>query len=1074
MTQHRKDALEAGASLHSYRVIDVLGSGAFGITYLAEHNLLNTRHVIKEYLPDSALRDHASSTVTPKSSSDTEMFRWGLNSFFQEARFLHELNHPNIVKVSDLFEANGTAYFVMPYLEGITLHEWIKKHKSPSQSQLLDVFVPVLEGLKHIHQKNLLHRDIKPENIYITDNGNPVLIDFGAARLAIGEKSRALTQVLTPHFAPWEQYRSKGEFGPPLDFYSLAACLYQAITQEMPEEAPNRLEDDPLIPLAQRSEYVKRYSSEFLAAVDKGLSVHAKDRFHNAFEFQLALMEHPAPVQDGAGPASLGPATAPIAQGPASMSPRPASMSPAAQQSKKPIFIGVGALVGVLAIVGVLVFMGGEDDIDDPSAGTQTTITEQGTDAPEDVTVDAGGRAEPIDTAETESEPATPSDQEEIVDPRQATERAQWRSAQQQNTVTAVNQYLSSCELCEYRPDAELLVRELRDAEAAAAAQRQARQADQQLWNRAQQQGSESAYQAYIDGCQLCEQRDQARQALNRLVAARRASEQDRRLWQEAQEQDTERAYGRYLEQCTQCEQRTAAQQNFNRLRNERLAQEAAMETEARETAAWERAEESNTEEAYMAYLEACELCEYRDAADVAIERLSRLDGEVVVASSGGHFERIQDAIDAVVDGATIYIEPGTYNEALVVNKQISIIGLGEPGNVRVRSRDQYALHATSNELRVENISFQQESSNESVFAILIDQGDATFENIEVVSRSGAGIAVRDGANPTVRNSRIHSGAQAGIFVHEGGRGLFEHNRIYGNQLANVEVRDANTNPVFRENQIYGAQQSGVHIHNSARGQFELNEIYENRQAGISIRSQADPLIKNNIVRNGQEEGILVYDRGAGRIEENKVFQNARAGIAVYQQGNPRVVANTIQRGRASGVFIYDGGRGRYENNDISANRLSNVIVADNSEPQFYENRIFDGNEVGIFMYDGGRGIFERNEIWGNTLAGVELRTEAHGVFRENVIRDGKEFGVFVHEQGRGEFVNNEIRDNAASGFAVAAQGEPLVQNNRIVRNREGVAAYDRARGTFRGNEVRQNRDQDWAIARGANITRRN
>ena len=113
--EHRKDALEPGVTLHSYRIIEVLGSGAFGITYLAEHNLLNTRHVIKEYLPDSALREHESATVTPKSTSDTELFRWGLDSFFQEARFVHELSHPNIVKVSDLFEANWHRVFRKPF-----------------------------------------------------------------------------------------------------------------------------------------------------------------------------------------------------------------------------------------------------------------------------------------------------------------------------------------------------------------------------------------------------------------------------------------------------------------------------------------------------------------------------------------------------------------------------------------------------------------------------------------------------------------------------------------------------------------------------------------------------------------------------------------------------------------------------------------------------------------------------------------------------------------------------------------------------------------------------------------------
>ena len=129
----RADALVAGSQLHTYIVLKVLGSGAFGITYLAEHIHFGSQHVIKEYLPDSGVRVQGL-TVQAKSSSDQEIFNWGLNGFFNEAKLLYGLNHPNVVKVTDLFEANGTAYFVMPYLRGITLHQWIKEHPNPSEN----------------------------------------------------------------------------------------------------------------------------------------------------------------------------------------------------------------------------------------------------------------------------------------------------------------------------------------------------------------------------------------------------------------------------------------------------------------------------------------------------------------------------------------------------------------------------------------------------------------------------------------------------------------------------------------------------------------------------------------------------------------------------------------------------------------------------------------------------------------------------------------------------------------------------------------------------------------------------
>lgn len=285
----RRDGLKAGDKLHGYQIEQVLGSGSFGITYLAEHSMLGSWHVIKEYLPDNAFREPDNS-VQPKSEKDRPLFEWGLKNFFDEARLLHGLSHPGVVKVTDLFEGNGTAYFVMPYLKGQTFYSWLRRNPGPSRASLENLFIPILDGLKYIHERDLLHRDIKPENIYILEDGHPVLIDFGAARQAIGHKSRTLTQVLTPHFAPVEQYASKGPFTPALDLYSLAACIYQAVTGCMPEEAPGRVLEDTQPLLTEDGELVRQYGRNFMAAVDKALAVRAEDRCQSALEFQKALL----------------------------------------------------------------------------------------------------------------------------------------------------------------------------------------------------------------------------------------------------------------------------------------------------------------------------------------------------------------------------------------------------------------------------------------------------------------------------------------------------------------------------------------------------------------------------------------------------------------------------------------------------------------------------------------------------------------------------------------------------------------------------------------------------------------
>lgn len=307
MQQDRHDALPSGSLLHHvYRIERILGSGAFGITYLAEHIHLKSLCVIKEYLPAAAVRA-GGRQVVPRSSSEQELFDEGLSGFFNEAKLLHGMRHLNIVEVNNLFEENGTAYFVMPYLGRQTLLDWIAEHPKPDAAALAKVFIPLLEGLKYIHAQNLLHRDIKPANILIAADGRPILIDFGSARFAAMGKSQQLTTIFTPGFAPPEQYRSNGQFTPALDIYSLSACMFQAITGELPEQAPARLENDTQIRLAKTSSYRRRYPEYWLQAVDKGLNLHARDRFQSAFEMQAALL--PANPSASAAPPPAAPKT---------------------------------------------------------------------------------------------------------------------------------------------------------------------------------------------------------------------------------------------------------------------------------------------------------------------------------------------------------------------------------------------------------------------------------------------------------------------------------------------------------------------------------------------------------------------------------------------------------------------------------------------------------------------------------------------------------------------------------------------------------------------------------------------
>jgi serine/threonine protein kinase len=190
----------------SYRIVRVVGSGGFGITYEAEDLKLRTRVALKEYYPlDFGDRDSTMS-VKPKSDRHAKTFQWGRSNFLQEARTLARFEHPSIVRVTRVFEANSTAYMVMRFEKGQSLDDWLDSlGRPPTQEELDRICTPLLDALQKMHAENFLHRDIAPDNIIVRPDGTPVLLDFGAARRAVAEMSRTLTGVVKAGYSPHEQ-----------------------------------------------------------------------------------------------------------------------------------------------------------------------------------------------------------------------------------------------------------------------------------------------------------------------------------------------------------------------------------------------------------------------------------------------------------------------------------------------------------------------------------------------------------------------------------------------------------------------------------------------------------------------------------------------------------------------------------------------------------------------------------------------------------------------------------------------------------------------------------------------------
>jgi serine/threonine protein kinase len=283
-------ALPPGYTLSEYRIESLLGTGGFGLTYLATDTNLNLKVAIKEYLPTDWVERAPDLSVTSKSPEALETFNWGRARFLEESRTLASFHHPNIVRVMRYFLANETAYMVMEFVAGQALHEWIRSRRPLDERSVLGIALPVLDGLEVVHAGGFLHRDIKPGNIFIRGNASPVLIDFGSARTAAANTE--LTSIVSPGFAPVEQYDSRGGQGPWSDIYALGGVLYWMVTGQPPIEAPARAFSDPMVP-AVKSADGSRFSQPLLKAIDWALTPSKEGRPKSVAELRAALRGAP-------------------------------------------------------------------------------------------------------------------------------------------------------------------------------------------------------------------------------------------------------------------------------------------------------------------------------------------------------------------------------------------------------------------------------------------------------------------------------------------------------------------------------------------------------------------------------------------------------------------------------------------------------------------------------------------------------------------------------------------------------------------------------------------------------------
>lgn len=287
MQDHQPEALAAGTVLNERYVIGkVIGNGGFGITYLAFDTERMCKVAIKEYFPVGlAVRIPDRITIEPISSRYSREFENGRERFFNEAEILSHLDAgTDVIKMYSVFAENGTVYYVMEYIDGLTLSEYVEKCGKISGGQALFAALEICTAFTFIHEKGIIHRDLSPDNVMITSDGGIRIVDFGNARPFVIDGENSLTVVLKPGYAPIEQYQHYGRQGPWTDIYSLGAVLYYALTLETPSDPMTRTEDDSVFQTGLS--YIDR---RFAAILDRMTAIKTESRYLSCAELYSEL-----------------------------------------------------------------------------------------------------------------------------------------------------------------------------------------------------------------------------------------------------------------------------------------------------------------------------------------------------------------------------------------------------------------------------------------------------------------------------------------------------------------------------------------------------------------------------------------------------------------------------------------------------------------------------------------------------------------------------------------------------------------------------------------------------------------
>ncbi len=494
--------------------------------------------------------------------------------------------------------------------------------------------------------------------------------------------------------------------------------------------------------------------------------------------------------------------------------------------------------------------------------------------------------------------------------------------------------------------------------------------------------------------------------------------------------------------------------------------------------------------------------------ATVRMSNTASPGNPLIVAKRGGTYDTVSEAIKHARPHDTIQIQPGLYEEGLVIDKPLKINGDGPREQIVIQSRDAPIISVQADEIQVSNLTLRglrsQAEDQKTLSAVdisgsqfVLDQCDVTSEyDVSIAIRSsavqtlihycevhngtGSGILVDEGAQgtiagcdihhhgrpnivlapksaPTLRECHIHHGSGHGILVTQQSTGLIDGCTIHENTKAGIRITGGA--PSIQKCTIFDGKEQGISAYEGTQGRIVDCEIYGNAQAGIEILTGSHPTVQQCKIRDGNAEGILVRKSGRGVIEDCHIFSNALAGVMIKGEAAPTIRKCQIYDGKQEGISIDTSGQGIIENCHIFRNALPGVRVTDKGcNPQIQNCEIYDGQGQGILIEKNGSGRIWRCQIYGNVLAGVEIAQQSPPKLWECRIYSGKRQGILVREGGMGSAEGCHIWDNVGAGIEIESKGSFYIESCKIYNTRgSGVIVSKYAEGRIEGCEIYDN-----------------